>query len=80
MSESRPGSRRRAGTSNGVDRSRSESTHARPSAATARPSEREGAFGNPVIPAEVRYSLVTKYYRLNSRINLRAELIAVLWF
>ena len=24
--------------------------------------EREGAFGNLVIPAEVRYSLVTKHY------------------
>ena len=28
---------------------------------TTRPSEREGAFGNAAITAEVRYSLLTKY-------------------
>ena len=36
-----------------------------PTARAARPSEREGAFGNAAITAEVRYSLVTKHFLLS---------------
>jgi hypothetical protein len=32
------------------------------SAGVGRELEREGAFGNAAIPADVRYSLVTKHY------------------
>ena len=32
--------------------------------------EREGAFGNPIIIAEVRYSPATKHYRIDRRKRL----------
>ena len=49
----------RAGRSAGVGR---ELERGRPLAQRGAAREREGAFGNAVITAEVRYSLVTKHY------------------
>ena len=46
------------GSSNGADRSR---------------REREGAFGNAVITADVRYSLLTKHYRIDRPMSAHRE-------